>query len=96
MLGDTLTVALGEFGRSPVIQTKGQPAACIGRSASPQLPLVAGHAGVPSDKTGSAPVSKPVTPQDRHAVEHLLVQRETPWIFGRRIPGLGHSPRELS
>jgi len=77
MLEDTLVVAVGEFGRSPVIQTKGEP----GRIHWPQcFSAIAAGCGIrggaiygESDKTGSAPVSNPVTPQDLHAtVLHAL------------------------
>ena len=77
MLDDTLVVAVGEFGRSPVIQTKGEP----GRIHWPQcFSAIAAGCGIrggaiygESDKTGSAPVSNPVTPQDLHAtVLHAL------------------------
>ena len=77
LLDDTLVVAMGEFGRSPVIQTQGPP----GRVHWPQCfsAIVAGcgiRGGAvygESDKTGSSPVSDPVTPQDLHAtVLHAL------------------------
>jgi len=77
MLDDTLVVAVGEFGRSPVIQTKGPP----GRLHWPGcFSAIAAGCGIrggaiygESDKTGSAPVSNPVTPQDLHAtVLHAL------------------------
>ena len=77
MLEDTLVVAMGEFGRTPVILTSGPP----GRQHWPQCfsAIVAGcgiRGGAvygESDKTGSAPVSNPVTPQDLHAtVLHAL------------------------
>ncbi len=63
----------GEFGRSPVIQTKGPP----GRLHWPGcFSAIAAGCGIrggalygESDKTGSAPVSNPVTPQDLHATE---------------------------
>jgi hypothetical protein len=77
MLDDTLVVAVGEFGRTPTILTQGPP----GRQHWPQCfsAIVAG-CGVrggaiygESDKTGSAPKSNPVTPQDLHAtVLHAL------------------------
>jgi hypothetical protein len=77
MLDDTLVVAVGEFGRSPLIATKGQP----GRLHWPQcFSAIAAGCGIrggavygESDKTGSAPLTKPVTPQDLHAtVLHAL------------------------
>ncbi len=77
MLDDTLVVAVGEFGRTPTILTQGPP----GRQHWPQCfsAIVAG-CGIQggavygeSDKTGSAPKSNPVTPQDLHAtVLHAL------------------------
>jgi hypothetical protein len=77
MLDDTMVVAVGEFGRTPTILTQGPP----GRQHWPQCfsAIVAG-CGVrggaiygESDKTGSAPKSDPVTPQDLHAtVLHAL------------------------
>ena len=77
MLEDTLVVAMGEFGRTPVILTKGPP----GRQHWPHCfsAIVAGcgiRGGAiygESDKTGSAVVSNPVTVQDLHAtVLHAL------------------------
>ncbi|NDE98810.1 MAG: DUF1501 domain-containing protein, partial [Verrucomicrobia bacterium] len=77
MLNDTLVVAMGEFGRTPVILTQGPP----GRQHWPQCfsAIVAGcgiRGGAvygESDKTGSAPKSNPVTPQDLHAtILHAL------------------------
>lgn len=77
MLDDTLVVAVGEFGRTPVILTQGPP----GRQHWPQCfsAIVAGcgiRGGAiygESDKTGSAPKSDPVTPQDLHAtILHAL------------------------
>jgi hypothetical protein len=77
MLDDTLVIAVGEFGRSPVIQTKGEP----GRIHWPQcFSAIAAGCGIrggaiygESDKTGSTVVSNPVTPQDLHAtVLHAL------------------------
>ncbi len=77
LLDDTLVVAMGEFGRSPKIQTKGAP----GRVHWPKCfsAIVAGggirggavHGS--SDRTGSSPEKDPVTPQDLHAtVLHAL------------------------
>jgi hypothetical protein len=71
MLEDTLVVAVGDFGRTPTILTQGPP----GRQHWPQCfsAIVAGcgiRGGAvygESDKTGSAPKSNPVTPQDLHA-----------------------------
>ena len=77
MLDDTLVVAVGEFGRTPIILTQGPP----GRQHWPQCfsAIVAGcgiRGGAvygESDKTGSAPKSNPVSPQDLHAtVLHAL------------------------
>ena len=77
LLEDTLVVAVGEFGRTPVILTSGPP----GRQHWPQCfsAIVAGcgiRGGVvygKSDKTASIPISDPVTPQDLHAtVLHAL------------------------
>jgi hypothetical protein len=77
LMDDTLVVAVGEFGRSPLIQTKGPP----GRVHWPQCfsAIMAGcgirGGGVygESDRTGSAPKSNAVTPQDLHAtVLHAL------------------------
>lgn len=77
MLENTLVVAMGEFGRSPVIQTKGEP----GRVHWPQcFPAIMAGCGVhggavygESDKTAAYPVSDLVTPQDIHAtVLHAL------------------------
>ncbi len=77
MLNDTLVVAMGEFGRTPVILTQGPP----GRQHWPQCfsAIVAGcgiRGGAvygESDKTASAPKSNPVTPQDLHAtILHAL------------------------
>ncbi len=77
MLEDTMVVAMGEFGRTPTILTQGPP----GRQHWPQCfsAIVAGcgiRGGAvygESDKTGAAPKSNPVTPQDLHAtVLHAL------------------------
>lgn len=77
LLEDTLVVAMGEFGRSPTIQTKGPP----GRVHWPQcFSAILAGGGIrggavygESDKIGAAPVSDPVTPQDLHAtVLHAL------------------------
>ena len=71
LLDDTLVVAVGEFGRTPMILTQGPP----GRQHWPKCfsAIVAGcgiHGGAvygESDKTASAPISDPVTVQDLHA-----------------------------
>ena len=77
MLDDTLVVAMGEFGRTPVILTKGPP----GRQHWPHcFSAIAAGCGIrggaiygESDKTGSSVVSNPVTVQDLHAtVLHAL------------------------
>ena len=77
LLEDTLVVAMGEFGRSPKIQTKGPP----GRVHWPRCfsAIVAGcgiRGGAvygESDKIGASPKSDPVTPQDIHAtILHAL------------------------
>ena len=77
MLEDTMVVAVGEFGRTPIILTQGPP----GRQHWPQCfsAIVAGcgiRGGAvygESDKTGAAPKSNPVTPQDLHAtILHAL------------------------
>ncbi len=77
MLEDTLVVAMGEFGRTPVILTQGPP----GRQHWPQcFSAIMAGGGIrggavygESDKTGAAPKSNPVTPQDLHAtVLHAL------------------------
>jgi hypothetical protein len=77
MLQDTMVVAVGEFGRTPIILTQGPP----GRQHWPQCfsAIVAGcgiRGGAvygESDKTGAAPRSNPVTPQDLHAtILHAL------------------------
>jgi hypothetical protein len=77
MLDDTLVVAVGEFGRTPVILTQGPP----GRQHHPACfsAIVAGcgiRGGAvygESDKTATAVKSNPVTPQDLHAtVLHAL------------------------
>jgi len=77
LLDDTLVVAMGEFGRSPKIQTKGPP----GRVHWPQcFSAIMAGCGIrggavygESDKIGASPESNPVTPQDLHAtVLHAL------------------------
>lgn len=77
MLDDTLVVAVGEFGRTPKILTQGPP----GRQHWPQcFSAIMAGGGIrggavygESDKTGSAPKTNPVTPQDLHAtVLHAL------------------------
>ena len=104
MLDDTLVVAVGEFGRTPVILTSGPP----GRQHWPACfsAIVAGcgiRGGAvygESDKTASAPKSNPVTPQDLHAtVLHALgvplndMNRNTgiirpPFSTGKPVMGL--------
>jgi hypothetical protein len=77
LLGDTLVVAMGEFGRSPKIQTRGPP----GRVHWPQcFSAIMAGCGIrggavygESDRIGASPESDPVTPQDLHAtVLHAL------------------------
>ena len=77
LLEDTLVVAVGEFGRSPKIQTKGPP----GRLHWPQcFSAIMAGCGIrggavygESDKVGAEPKDDPVTPQDLHAtVLHAL------------------------
>ncbi len=71
LLENTMVVAMGEFGRSPKIQTQGPP----GRVHWPQCfsAIVAGcgiRGGAvygESDKIGAYPKSNPVNPQDIHA-----------------------------
>ena len=90
MLENTLVVVMGEFGRSPKIQTRGAP----GRIHWPDCfsAIVAG-AGIrggavygESDKTGSYVKSNPVTPQDLAAtVYHAL---DVPITTSETIAGL--------
>ena len=77
LLDDTLVVCMGEFGRSPKIQTKGPP----GRVHWPQcFSAILAGGGIrggavygSSDKHGMAPETDPVTVQDLHAtVLHSL------------------------
>ncbi|MBP89322.1 MAG: hypothetical protein CMJ64_21850 [Planctomycetaceae bacterium] len=77
MLEDTLVVAMGEFGRSPKIQTKGDP----GRVHWPQcFSAIMAGAGIrggavygESDKTAATVKSNPVRPQDLGAtIYHAL------------------------
>ena len=77
LLDDTLVVAMGEFGRSPKIQTRGPP----GRVHWPQcFSAIMAGCGIrggavygESDRIGASPESDPVTPQDLHAtVLHAL------------------------
>ena len=104
MLDDTLVVAMGEFGRTPVILTSGPP----GRQHWPQcFSAIMAGCGIrggavygESDKTGAAPKSNPVTPQDLHAtVLHALgvplqdMSRNTgiirpPFSSGKPVMGL--------
>jgi hypothetical protein len=71
LLEDTLVVAMGEFGRSPKIQTKGPP----GRVHWPKcFSAILAGGGIrggavygKSDKIGALPKIDPVTPQDIHA-----------------------------
>ena len=94
LLDDTLVVAVGEFGRTPIILTSGPP----GRQHWPQCfsAIIAGcgiRGGAvygESDKTGSAPVSNPVTPQDLHAtVLHAL---GVPLLDLTKNPGISLPP----
>ncbi|NNE90152.1 MAG: DUF1501 domain-containing protein [Verrucomicrobiales bacterium] len=77
LMDDTLVVCMGEFGRTPKIQTKGAP----GRIHWPQcFSAILAGGGIrggavygESDKHGAVPVSDPVTVQDLHAtVLHSL------------------------
>lgn len=77
MLDDTLVVAMGEFGRSPKINTKGQP----GRVHWPKcFSAILAGAGIrggtvygASDKTGSYVKDNPIKPQDLCAtIYHAL------------------------
>ena len=77
MLDDTLVVAVGEFGRTPVILTQGPPGRQHWPSAFSAIVAGCGIRGGAvygeSDKTGSTVISNPVTPQDLHAtVLHAL------------------------
>jgi hypothetical protein len=94
LLEDTLVVAMGEFGRTPVILTSGPP----GRQHWPQCfsAIVAGcgiRGGVvygKSDKTASKPILDPVSPQDLHAtVLHAL---GVPLLDMTRNTGLARPP----
>lgn len=77
LMDDTLVVVMGEFGRSPKIQTKGPP----GRVHWPQcFSAILAGCGIrggavygKSDKNGAYPEENPVHPQDIHAtVLHAL------------------------
>lgn len=77
LMDDTLVVCMGEFGRSPKIQTKGPP----GRIHWPKcFSAILAGGGIrggavygESDKYGMDPIDNPVTPQDLHAtVLHSL------------------------
>ncbi|MCB1061811.1 MAG: DUF1501 domain-containing protein [Verrucomicrobiae bacterium] len=77
LLEDTLVVAMGEFGRSPKIATKGYPGRLHWPGCFSAIMAGCGIRGGAvygeSDKTGSVPVSDPVTPQDIHAtILHAL------------------------
>ena len=76
-MDDTLVAVMGEFGRSPKIQTKGPP----GRVHWPQcFSAILAGCGIrggavygKSDKNGAYPEENPVHPQDIHAtVLHAL------------------------
>lgn len=94
MLDDTLVVAMGEFGRSPKINTKGAP----GRVHWPQCfsAILAGggiRGGVvygESDKTASYVKDKPVHPQDLgatiyHALDVPLSPEKTSSVLSRPL-----------
>ena len=77
LLDDTLVVAMGEFGRSPIIQTKGPPGRVHWPNCFPAIMAGCGITGGAvygeSDKHGKAPKSDAVTPQDIHAtILHAL------------------------
>jgi uncharacterized protein (DUF1501 family) len=75
MLNETLVIAMGEFGRTPKLNTRG------GRDHWPRVfsAVVAG-AGIAggqvigaSDRTGESPADRPVTPADLAcSIYHLL------------------------
>ena len=71
LLDDTLVVCMGEFGRSPKIQTKGPPGRVHWPQCFPALMAGGGIAGGglygESDKIGGQPIADAVTPQDIHA-----------------------------
>ena len=77
LLEDTLVVAMGEFGRSPIIQTKGPPGRIHWPNCFPAIMAGGGIRGGAlygeSDKHGKYPKTDPVTPQDIHAtILHAL------------------------
>ena len=94
LLDDTLVVAVGEFGRSPIIQTNGPP----GRVHWPQcFSAIMAGCGIrggavygESDKTGSVPKSHPVTPQDLHAT--VLQALGVPLVDLTRNTGISRPP----
>ena len=77
LMDDTLVVAMGEFGRSPTIATKGAPGRLHWPQCFSSIMAGCGVAGGAvygsSDKKGGYPESDLVTPQDIHAtVLHAL------------------------
>ena len=75
LLDETLVVVMGEFGRTPKLNTAG------GRDHWPRVfSVVMAGGGVPqglalgkSDATGESPLERPITPEDiAHTVYHLM------------------------
>lgn len=101
LLGETLVVAVGEFGRSPKrgVNTSGNRSSADGRGHCPYCytALVAGG-GVKrgsvygqSDATGSAPLENPVTPEDLLATIYYSVGIDPGTLVYNHL----NQPREL-
>lgn len=101
-----MVAALGEFGRSPTMESA---AGCTGRGHWPQVfsallsggGMRTGQVVGASDAWGGEPADRPLTPQDLHATfyRHLGIDPETAFedLTGRPIPILssGTAIREL-
>jgi hypothetical protein len=92
LLAETLVVAMGEFGRTPKLNTRG------GRDHWPRaFSAVVAGAGIAggqvigsSDRTGESPLDNPVTPRDlARTIYHLLgipADQELQTADGRPVP----------
>jgi uncharacterized protein (DUF1501 family) len=101
LLGETLVVAVGEFGRSPQrgVSTSGNENSDDGRDHWPYCytavvagaGLRRGHVHGKSDKTGSAPIETPVHPRDLLATIYHSVGINPATIVYNHL----NQPREL-
>ena len=89
LLDETLVIVMGEFGRTPKLNTSA--AATIGRGSSaccwPAAACAAGKWSAPATRRGESPAERPVTPADLAATIYTLLGIDPAASSTRRMAG---------